>query len=129
EQNPRRRVRPTLTQHQVGGQVPDRPPLAERGRVGTRLLHRRHDRLPLVTHETHAARLPASRPADLRCARTLRAAAAYTVCVSSRTPGFSTSAGSSAFFAAPRAAANGSGRCRSYQGRWSQPTAWWWVTV
>jgi hypothetical protein len=25
--------------------------------------------------------------------------------------------------------ANGSGRWRSYQGRWSRPTAWWWVIV
>jgi hypothetical protein len=41
-----------------------------------------------------------------------------------RTPGLSTPAGSSCCFAAPSAAANRSGRCRSYQGRWSRPTAW-----
>ena len=46
-----------------------------------------------------------------------------------RTPGFSTPAGSTARFAARRASANGSGRWRSYQGRWSRPTAWWWVIV
>src|SRR5688572_16946099 len=44
-----------------------------------------------------------------------------------RTPGFRMAAGSTAAFAARRAAANGSGRWRSYQGRWSRPTAWWWV--
>ena len=38
-------------------------------------------------------------------------------------------AGSTAVFAARSASANGSGRCRSYQGLWSRPTAWWWVIV
>lgn len=47
----------------------------------------------------------------------------------SNTPGLRIPAGSSADFAARRAAANGSGRCRSYQARWSRPTAWWWVMV
>ena len=46
-----------------------------------------------------------------------------------RTPGLRMPAGSSAVFAAASAAANGSGRCRSYHGRWSRPTAWWWVIV
>src|SRR6185312_5634256 len=45
---------------------------------------------------------------------------------SSRTPGFITPAGSSACLAPRSAAAKGSGRWRSYQGRWSRPTAWWW---
>ena len=48
---------------------------------------------------------------------------------SSSTPGFITPAGSTAAFAPRSAAANGSGRWRSYQGRWSRPTAWWWVIV
>ena len=43
--------------------------------------------------------------------------------------GSSTPAGSTARFAARSASANGSGRWRSYQGRWSRPTAWWWVIV
>ena len=43
---------------------------------------------------------------------------------SSSTPGLRMPAGSSADLAARKAAANGSGRCRSYQGRWSRPTAW-----
>jgi hypothetical protein len=41
----------------------------------------------------------------------------------------STPAGSTTFFAARSIAANGSGRWASYQGRWSRPTAWWWVMV
>src|SRR5262249_11570587 len=45
------------------------------------------------------------------------------------TPGLSRPVGSSASLAARSAAANGSGRCRSYQGRWSRPTAWWGVIV
>ena len=48
---------------------------------------------------------------------------------STSTPGLSTPAGSTAALAPRRAAANGSGRWRSYQGRWSRPTAWWWVIV
>ena len=40
-----------------------------------------------------------------------------------RTPGLSRPRGSTAAFAPRRAAANGSGRWRSYQGRWSRPTA------
>ena len=43
-----------------------------------------------------------------------------------RTPGLRMPAGSTAALAARRAAAKGSGRWRSYQGRWSRPTAWWW---
>src|SRR5438128_185084 len=39
------------------------------------------------------------------------------------TPGFRMPRGSSAAFAAPRAAAKPAGRSRSYQGRWSRPTA------
>src|SRR5206468_1508707 len=46
-----------------------------------------------------------------------------------RTPGLSRPRGSTAAFAPRSAAANGSGRWRSYQGRWSRPTAWWWVIV
>ena len=46
-----------------------------------------------------------------------------------RTPGLRMPAGSTADFAARSAAANGSGRWRSYHGRWSRPTAWWWVIV
>src|SRR5215204_3438428 len=45
------------------------------------------------------------------------------------TPGLSTAVGSSSRFAAHRASAKRWGRCRSYQGRWSRPTAWWWVMV
>ena len=45
------------------------------------------------------------------------------------TPGFNTPAGSSSRLAACSTAANGSGRCASYHGRWSRPTAWWWVIV
>src|SRR5215216_5449920 len=45
------------------------------------------------------------------------------------TPGLRMPAGSTAALAARRAAANGSGRWRSYHGRWSRPTAWWCVTV
>ena len=41
-----------------------------------------------------------------------------------KAPGFSSPAGSTAAFAARSAAANGSGRWRSYQARWSRPTAW-----
>ena len=37
--------------------------------------------------------------------------------------------GSTAALAARSASANGSGRWRSYQGRWSRPTAWWCVIV
>ena len=37
------------------------------------------------------------------------------------TPGFRIPAGSTSRFAARSASANGSGRCRSYQGRWSRP--------
>ena len=48
---------------------------------------------------------------------------------SMRTPGLRTPAGSTAALAPRSAAANGSGRWRSYQGRWSRPTAWWWVIV
>src|SRR5262249_13790721 len=39
------------------------------------------------------------------------------------TPGLSTPAGSSTRLAARNASAKGSGRWRSYQGRWSRPTA------
>ena len=46
-----------------------------------------------------------------------------------RTPGLSMPSGSSAAFAARSARANGSGRSLSYHGRWSRPTAWWWVMV
>ncbi|MET9969579.1 CGNR zinc finger domain-containing protein, partial [Streptomyces sp. NPDC006356] len=42
----------------------------------------------------------------------------------SSTPGLRTPAGSRADLAAVRAAAKGAGRWRSYQGRWSRPTAW-----
>jgi len=42
---------------------------------------------------------------------------------STRTPGFRMPAGSTAAFAARSASANGSGRWRSYHGRWSRPTA------
>src|SRR5205823_9820261 len=45
------------------------------------------------------------------------------------TPGLSSPAGSTAALAARSASANGSGRWRSYHGRWSRPTAWWWVIV
>src|SRR5690606_17279391 len=45
------------------------------------------------------------------------------------TPGLRIPSGSRAALAARRARANGSGRCPSYQGRWSRPTAWWWVIV
>jgi len=45
------------------------------------------------------------------------------------TPGLRMPSGSTAALAARSAAANGSGRCRSYQGLWSRPTAWWWVIV
>ena len=38
-------------------------------------------------------------------------------------------AGSSARFAPRSASRERSGRWRSYQGRWSRPTAWWWVIV
>ena len=48
---------------------------------------------------------------------------------STSTPGLRIPAGSSAALAARSASANGSGRWRSYQGRWSRPTAWWWVIV
>src|SRR4051812_22818706 len=48
---------------------------------------------------------------------------------SQSTPGLSRPSGSSAAFAARHAAANGSGRCASYQRRWSRPTAWWCVIV
>ena len=48
---------------------------------------------------------------------------------SKSTPGLRRPAGSSADLAARSAAANGSGRWRSYHGRWSRPTAWWWVIV
>src|SRR5215207_1595931 len=48
---------------------------------------------------------------------------------STSTPGLRMPWGSTAAFAARSAAANGSGRWRSYQGRWSRPTAWWWVIV
>src|SRR6476469_2617867 len=40
------------------------------------------------------------------------------------TPGLSMPAGSSSALAARSAAAKGAGRWRSYQGRWSRPTAW-----
>ena len=43
---------------------------------------------------------------------------------STRTPGLRMPAGSTAAFAARSASANGAGRWRSYQGRWSRPTAW-----
>ena len=43
---------------------------------------------------------------------------------SKSTPGFSTPAGSSSRLAARSARAKASGRSRSYQGRWSRPTAW-----
>ena len=43
---------------------------------------------------------------------------------STSTPGLSMPAGSTAALAARSAAANGSGRWRSYHGRWSRPTAW-----
>ena len=46
-----------------------------------------------------------------------------------RTPGLRSPRGSTAALAARSAAANGSGRWRSYHGRWSRPTAWWWVIV
>ena len=49
--------------------------------------------------------------------------------VGSSTPGLRMPAGSSVRLAAPSAAAKTSGRWRSYQGRWSRPTAWWWVIV
>ncbi len=48
---------------------------------------------------------------------------------STSTPGLRIPAGSTAALAACSASANGSGRWRSYQGRWSRPTAWWWVIV
>src|SRR5439155_5238991 len=44
-------------------------------------------------------------------------------------PGFMMPAGSTAALAARSARAKGSGRWRSYHGRWSRPTAWWWVIV
>ena len=48
---------------------------------------------------------------------------------SNSTPGFRTQLGSSSDLAARSARAKPSGRSRSYQARWSRPTAWWWVIV
>jgi len=48
----------------------------------------------------------------------------HAVAASNSTPGLRIPAGSRACLAARSASANGSGRCRSYPGRWSRPTAW-----
>src|SRR5438067_389645 len=90
-------------------------------RVHVRHARPAHDRQPQPPEAAHDLVGPR------QVALALRAGGAHAG--STSTPGLRMPRGSSAFFAARSASANGSGRCWSYQGRWSRPTAWWWVTV
>ena len=93
----------------------DATPRCDGERVHVRHARPAHDRQPQPPEAAHDLVGPR------QVALALRAGGAHAG--STSTPGLRMPRGSSAFFAARSASANGSGRCWSYQGRWSRPTA------
>jgi len=107
----------------LGWRRPRRPPRCTTGCAGSYRQAPRHATLQARQYAArHALRhAPRSAPRQVLYGRCY--GRCYSRCYR-RAPGLRMPAGSSAALAAARASANGCGRCRSYQRRWSRPTAW-----